>query len=264
MPLLGKGAMVTWHDAEATGERDFNEWHSKEHLAERVGVPGFLRGYRFATLAGSPKYFILYEVEDFATLTSEPYLDRLNHPTPWTRRSMATFRNNNRTLCRVLASFGQGGIPGFVGTLQLGPAEGRAEHLRRHLIGDLLPGLITRHGLLAAHLLEGDEAASGAATEEKRLRGVPDRTADLAVLLAGYGSGRDPLGPRRPARGSLIVGGGGLADPHRRHLPPAPLPHQGRPARLSYLGPACEAWCFQGRPGAVCLGGPLISREECP
>jgi hypothetical protein len=186
MALLGKGAMVTWHDAEAAGEMDFNEWHSKEHLAERVGVPGFLRGYRFVALAGSPKYCILYEVEELATLTSEPYLDRLNHPTSWTQRSLAVPRNNNRTLCRVLASLGQGGVPGFMGTLQLGPAAGQARRLRQHLIGQLLPELITKPGLLAAHLLEGDQTASGMATEEKRLRGVPDQTADLAVLLAGY------------------------------------------------------------------------------
>jgi hypothetical protein len=202
MPLLGKGAMVTWHDAEAAGEADFNEWHSKEHLAERVGVPGFLRGYRFVALAGRPKYFILYEVEALAILTSKPYLDRLNHPTPWTRRSMATFRNNNRTLCRVLASFGQGGVPGFMGTLQLGPTEGRAKHLRQHLIGELLRELATRQGLLAAHLLEGDQAASGTATEEKRLRGVADQTADLAVLLAGY----DPDAIRTALAGPLAAG----------------------------------------------------------
>jgi hypothetical protein len=199
MPLLGKGAMVTWHDAEPRGEADFNEWHSKEHLAERVGVPGFLRGYRFVALTGGPKYFILYEVEDLATLTSKPYLDRLNDPTPWTRRSMAVFRNNNRTLCRVLASFGRGGVPGFMATLQLGRAEARSENLSQHLIGELLPELIKRPGLLAVHLLEGDQAASGAATEEKRLRGVPDHTADLAVLLAGY----DPDAIRAALAGPL-------------------------------------------------------------
>jgi hypothetical protein len=186
MALLGNGAMVTWHDAEVAGEADFNEWHSKEHLAERVGVPGFLRGYRFVAVAGAPKYFVLYEVEALATLTSKAYLDRLNDPTPWTRRSLAVFRNNSRTLCRAVASFGHGGIPAFMGTLQLAPAEGGREQLGAHLVGELLPELSTRPTLLAAHLLEGDRAASGLATEEKRLRGVPDRAADLALLLAGY------------------------------------------------------------------------------
>jgi hypothetical protein len=201
MALLGKGAMVTWHDAEPAGEADFNEWHSKEHLAERVGVPGFLRGYRFVALTGGPKYFILYEVEDLATLTSKPYLDRLNDPTPWTRRSMAVPRNNNRTLCRVLASFGRGGVPGFMATLQLGRANGLGDNLSQHLIGELLPGLIARPGLFAAHLLEGDQPASSTATEEKRLRGVPDRTADLAVLLAGY----DPDAIRAALAGPLAA-----------------------------------------------------------
>jgi hypothetical protein len=200
MALLGKGAMVTWHDAVAAGEGDFNEWHSKEHLAERVGVPGFLRGYRFVAVAGRPKYFILYEVETVATLTSKPYLERLNNPTPWTRRAMATLRNNNRTLCRVVASFGRG-VAGFIGTLQLDPADGQAERLRRQLAHVLLPELITRPGLLGAHLLEGDQAASRMPTEEKRLRGTQDQTADWVVLLAGYDPDAiqaalaNPLGP---------------------------------------------------------------------
>ena len=46
MSLLGKGALVIWHDIAAGCEGDYNEWHSKEHLLERVRVPGFRRGYR--------------------------------------------------------------------------------------------------------------------------------------------------------------------------------------------------------------------------
>ena len=108
MSLLGKGALVIWHDITADGEADYNEWHSKEHLLERVGVPGFRRGHRLQAVSGSPRYLNLYEVEDLATLTSQPYLDRLNDPTPWTQRALGHFRDNNRTLCRVAASIGNG------------------------------------------------------------------------------------------------------------------------------------------------------------
>jgi hypothetical protein len=65
----------------------------------------------------------------------------------------------------------------------------------------LLPELITRPGLLGAHLLEGDQAASRMPTEEKRLRGTQDQTADCVVLLGGYDPDAiqaalaDPLGP---------------------------------------------------------------------
>ena len=39
MSLLGEGALVIWHDIAPGCEGDYNEWHSKEHMLERVGVP---------------------------------------------------------------------------------------------------------------------------------------------------------------------------------------------------------------------------------
>ena len=106
MALLGKGALVIWHDPAPDAESDYNEWHSKEHMLERVGVPGFRRGFRYVALEGAPRYLNLYEVDELATLTSRPYLDRLNDPTPWTRRVVPQVHNNSRTLCRVIASAG--------------------------------------------------------------------------------------------------------------------------------------------------------------
>ena len=70
MALLGKGALVIWHDPEPEAESDYNEWHSKEHMFERVSVPGFRRGHRAVAISGAPKYFNLYEVDDVATLES--------------------------------------------------------------------------------------------------------------------------------------------------------------------------------------------------
>ena len=51
-------------------------------MYERVGGPGFLRGQRGVAITGAPRYFNFYEVDDFATLTSKAYLDRL----PWFER----------------------------------------------------------------------------------------------------------------------------------------------------------------------------------
>ena len=184
MALLGKGALVIWHDVH--DETDYNEWHSKEHMLERVAVPGFRRGLRYVALAGSPKYMNLYEVDDLATLTSGPYLARLNDPTPWTRRALPNMHNNSRTLCRVVASHGYGGICGFILTLQLAPRRGRAVALRAWLIEEILPQLVGRPGIIGAHLLEGDQAASRTGTEEKRLRGDADAVADWIVLVGGY------------------------------------------------------------------------------
>jgi hypothetical protein len=176
--------MVIWHDIAAGCERDYNEWHSKEHMLERVGVPGFRRGHRYEAISSAPKFLNLYEVEDVATLTSQPYLDRLNRPTPWTQKAMGYFRNNNRTLCRVVASVGNGVCSDLL-TLQLTAAPGQGDALGRWLAATM-QALVERPGVLGAHHLEGDQAASRTETEEKRLRAGSDAIADRVVLVGGY------------------------------------------------------------------------------
>jgi hypothetical protein len=184
MSLLGEGALVIWHDIAAGCESDYNEWHSKEHMLERVAVAGFRRGHRYQARSGSPKFLNLYEVETLATLTSQPYLERLNHPTPWSRKAMGYIRNNNRTLCRVVASVGNGICAEFL-TIQLAGAPGRSGALGRWLT-QAIPALAERPGVLGAHYLEGDLTASRTETEEKRLRAGSDAIADRVVLVGGY------------------------------------------------------------------------------
>jgi len=48
MPLRGKGVLAIWHAMTPEGDREMIRWHDREHVAERVGVPGFLRGRRRA------------------------------------------------------------------------------------------------------------------------------------------------------------------------------------------------------------------------
>ena len=187
MALLGKGALVIWHDPAPEIESDYNEWHSKEHMYERVGVPGFRRGQRGVALTGAPKYFNFYEVDDFATLTSQAYLDRLNDPTPWTRRVAPHMHNNSRTLCRVVASLGAG-VPAFWTMILLAPAAGGEEALRGWLAEEALPQLVARPGILGAHLLEGERSASGTDTVEKRLRSGSTELVDWVILVGGYDS----------------------------------------------------------------------------
>jgi hypothetical protein len=187
MALLGKGALVIWHDPLPEIESDYNEWHSKEHMYERVGVPGFRRGQRGVALTGVPKYFNFYEVDDVATLTSQAYLARLNDPTPWTRRVVPHMHNNSRTLCRVAASFGAG-VPAFWTMILLAPAAGRDEMLRGWLADEALPQLVARPGVLGAHLLEGERSASGTDTVEKRLRSGGTEFVDWVILAGGYDS----------------------------------------------------------------------------
>jgi hypothetical protein len=67
---------------------------------ERLAVPGFLFGRRHQAISGNAGYFNFYLVESPDVLTSKPYLERLDAPTPMTKRIMSeVFLNMNRTVC---------------------------------------------------------------------------------------------------------------------------------------------------------------------
>ena len=46
MPLLGHGVAAIWHDISDEAAPDYHHWHCHEHIPERVGIDGFLRGRR--------------------------------------------------------------------------------------------------------------------------------------------------------------------------------------------------------------------------
>jgi len=95
------GILAIFNDARAGREAELDAWFQGEHLIERLGVPGFLFGRRHRAISGSCGFFNFYLVESPEILTSKPYLERLDHPTPLTKKIMSeVFLNMNRTICR--------------------------------------------------------------------------------------------------------------------------------------------------------------------
>ena len=43
MTLLGQAVLAFWHDVAPGGEAEFDQWHLREHIPERLAVPGFPR-----------------------------------------------------------------------------------------------------------------------------------------------------------------------------------------------------------------------------
>jgi hypothetical protein len=183
--MLGSAAVAIWFDVTPAMKAELEDWHSHEHMPERVGIPGFLRGTRSIALSGAGSYFVLYEAAELATVTSGAYLERLNNPTPWSRKMMPHHLNVVRSLCRVRASAG-GGLAHAVATIRFSPAQGRAESLALWLAGDVLPALPRRPGLTGAHLLESEPAERTPPTAEQKIRGGGDVRADRVLLVCGY------------------------------------------------------------------------------
>ncbi len=185
MAIPGNGCFVAWYDVQAGRDAEHDQWHTHEHMIERVAIPGFRRGFRYRTLTGSPRVCVIYQADDVGTFTSPAYLERLNNPTPWSQRTLPLFVGMNRTLCTVASTHGHG-IGGYLLTIQLSPRDGAANRLRTWLAREALPALAARAGLCGAHLLLGDQAASQTKTQEKLLRGEPDAIADWVLLVEGY------------------------------------------------------------------------------
>jgi hypothetical protein len=83
------GLLAIWSTIAAETEVDYLHWLTREHIFERVGVPGFISGRVFKRCDCSPsEYMMLYELESADVMSSDGYLARLNEPTQWTRRIM--------------------------------------------------------------------------------------------------------------------------------------------------------------------------------
>lgn len=188
MSLAGSGAVAIWHDIAPEGRDAFYAWHGTEHMPERASIPGFLRGRRYAAIAGAPEYFNLYETTTTAVLSGRDYLDRLDHPTPWTVATVKHFRGVARSLCGVVHSIGAG-EGGLIATFRYDVASARAgEH--RAAMTRALDALAAAPGIAGAHLLEADEAASAIETAEKKARGTATAIPRWIVLVEGWGDAR--------------------------------------------------------------------------
>jgi len=105
MPMAG--ILAIWNDCAPEGYDHFERWYIREHLQERVGVPGFRFGRRYETVSGADRrFFAFYEVESPDVLSSKAYVERLEAPTPWTLETMKSFRNMVRTVCDLRAAAG--------------------------------------------------------------------------------------------------------------------------------------------------------------
>jgi hypothetical protein len=176
-----------WWSVAHAMRAEFEDWHSHEHFPERMSIPGFLRGSRWASLSeGDEGFFVMYELESYETLTSAPYLARLNDPTRWSKKMMPHHRSMVRSQCRVGASYG-GGIAQSMATTRLSPRRGADQTLRDGLrdILDSLPGI---PGITGAHLLQ-TQTPELATTLEQRIRGGADGVADWILLISAYDRG---------------------------------------------------------------------------
>ncbi|MBM3649375.1 MAG: hypothetical protein FJX11_16450 [Alphaproteobacteria bacterium] len=184
MPLLGKGMLIVFCEVKSRDERDFNEWYNREHIDERVNLPGFHRGRRYIAVRGSPKYLATYECDSVEDLATPGYLQLLANQTPWTQAVMARFTKFNRLTTRIQVDLAHG-VGGAVATVRFVP-DPRARKALVAWLGEIaLPKAIARPGLVGAFAVENDLEVAQAPLQAKSMDHPKADEAEWVVLLEG-------------------------------------------------------------------------------
>ncbi len=189
MGLLGNAVLVNWGGIVEDKEIEYNEWHSKEHMPERISLPGFFRGLRAVGISGTHlnhKYFMMYEAERKEVFTSRKYLERLNNPTEWTKKILSNYLCPSRTICSVISSKSTG-IGVYLSTIRF-----LSENLpNKHHVENLksfTPKILKLSGITGMHVILGDSSYGQMNTEEKKYRssqGLNDQIVSQAVIIEG-------------------------------------------------------------------------------
>lgn len=168
-----KGILAVWNDCSAGMEAEYERWYKTEHLPERLGVPGFIAGYRYEAIEAPRQYFTYYETESPQVLGSPAYLERLENPTGLTRAIMPSFTRASRTVCTLSSRFGD-----IVGA----KAVTFHWHDTREDLSILATQIVEQPGVTRAQIWTAS-AAQTPQTTEARSRGTQDELIAGALIV---------------------------------------------------------------------------------
>ena len=111
-----RGLLCIWTDVDPAHESDFNRWYDREHMQERVAIPGFQSARRFAATGACPRpYLALYYTDSLDVFRSQPYAQAFANQTPWSLENFKRMRGTQRRVGELSLEAGQAGGEG--GTL---------------------------------------------------------------------------------------------------------------------------------------------------
>lgn len=184
MPLFGKGMLIVYSEVKARDERDFNEWYNREHIDERINLPGFHRARRYVAVSGSPQYLATYECDNVGDLATPGYLQLLANQTPWTQAVMAKFTQFRRLTLRTQVDLTHG-VGGAVASVRFIPDPRERKPLVAWLQETVLPRAIARPGLVGAFAAETDLEVTNAPLQAKSMDHPKADEAEWVVMLEG-------------------------------------------------------------------------------
>ena len=175
--------VLIWNEVTAEGQSAFYQWHNSEHMPERMSIPGFIRGRRYASDGAITQWFTLYEAASLDVLVSPAYLERLNHPTPATQETLKFFRNTARSVCLLQRAAGNS-VGGYAIVLRFDGLEDTALN-ETHSVHAVraLEAVEALTGVVSTSLYGAELSASQIATAESKTRDldVPNFTLLIEV-----------------------------------------------------------------------------------
>lgn len=191
MATSAHGLLAIWSTVQDEFETDYLHWLTREHVFERVGVPGFLAGCVYRRRHSAPsEYLIVYTLEDASVMSSAPYIERLDNPTPWTQRVMPHLQQFRRGGGTMITRAGK------VGAFGACLAVARLDEIPPSLTQEALDDLAGIDRVTQTWVMAVASDATSIATREKSMRKSAEGTFkavmavealdDAALNLAAY------------------------------------------------------------------------------
>jgi hypothetical protein len=186
MALRGKGMLIVFNEVRPRHERDFNEWYNREHIDERVNLPGFRRARRYiaADARTDPRYLATYECDTVNDLATRRYLKLLANQTPWSQRVMARFTSFRRLTLRIRVDLAHG-FGGAITCVRFVPDPARWARLAGWLRREVLPAAIGQPGMLGGFAGENDLEIANAPGKVQGGTYPVTEAVEWAVVLEG-------------------------------------------------------------------------------
>lgn len=147
--------LFVWSDIDPDHEADFNQWYDREHMEERVRIPGFTGARRYRAVSGSARrYLALYRASALADFTSAAYQKAFTKQSQWSVTNFGRMFNTRRRVMQVTHEGGFGWGAALV-LIELVPGAVEAAALQK-----TLDSLLANEGVLRVHHMLPDEALS--------------------------------------------------------------------------------------------------------
>jgi hypothetical protein len=179
--LAGSGLVVIWNGIREDKREDFMEWHPRQHMVERLSIPGFLRGRRCIALDGATEFLTIYELTSPDVLLTDAYKRRLANPTDWSTATLPAFTDNTRGACRILFTEGYA-MGGAMLTLRFAAREGQEPALVEAM-SELMPRFTSLPRITGAHFAQNDTSLTGGNAGSQRGRVI--MLPELIVMIEG-------------------------------------------------------------------------------